>query len=419
VRRRILVVALSAVLLAVLLLGVPLAVAIHRNAVSEERGELERSALTAATAVSPTYRTGDPVELPEAPSPIEVSLYDTSGHLVTGPGAGELEAARLAARTGRVEDADHGVALAEAVPVSVDEEVIGVVVAASPLSDLHATLARQFLGLTALGLLALAGAGVFAYWQSRRLTQPMRELAHAATRMGAGDLGARAPRSGVPEIDETADALTTTAARLSAFVDRERSFSARASHQLRTPLTRLRLELEAGMVSEALATADHLSQVVDDVLAVTREPTPHGSGFAVEPVLADIVDAWHGTFALDDRPLRLRVEAGLTAGASEAAVRQVLQVLLDNAYRHGEGAVTVTGREASGVVAIDVGDRGGGPVPWPPADSGGRMGLALARTLAQSQSGRLLLTQDEDGTRFTLLVPRSGREQVHRGTVGP
>lgn len=418
-RRRILVVALSAVLLAVLLLGVPLAVAIRRNAVSEERGELERAALTAATAVSPSYRTGDAVELPAVTSPIEVSLYDTSGHLVSGDGPRELEAARVAARTGRVEDADNGGALAEAVPVSVNEEIIGVVVAASPGADLHATLRRQFLGLAALGLVALAGAGVFASWQSRRLTRPMHELARAATKMGAGDLGARVAHSGVPEIDETADALTTTAVRLSAFVDRERAFSARVSHQLRTPLTRLRLELEAGMVSEASATADHLSQVVDDVLAVTREPAPPGGGFAVEPVLADIVDAWHGTFALDDRPLRLRVEPGLTAGASQVAVRQVLHVLLDNAYRHGEGAVTITGREAAGVVAIDVGDRGGVPVPWPPTDSGGRLGLTLARTLAESQRGRLLLSQDEDGTRFTLLVPRPGGEQVDGGTVPP
>lgn len=408
-RRRILVVALSAVLLAVLLLGVPLAVAIQRNAVSEERGELERAALTAATAVSPTYRTGDPVELAPAQAPIEVSLYDTAGRLVTGRGAGDLEAARAAARSGTVVDADHGGALAEAVPVSVNEEVIGVVVATSPRSDLHATLARQFLGLTALGLLALAGAGLFAYWQSRRLTEPMRDLARAATRMGAGDLGARAPRSGVPEIDETAEALTATAERLSAFVDRERSFSARASHQLRTPLTRLRLELEAGMVDEAVATADHLSQVVDDVLSVTREPQPHGPDFAVEPVVAEIVDAWRGTFALDDRPVRLRAEAELVASASEAAVRQVLQVLLDNAYRHGAGAVTVSVRDAAGVVAVDVADRGAGPVPWPPADIGGGMGLALASTLAQSQGGRLLLAQDEEGTRFTLLVPRSGR----------
>jgi signal transduction histidine kinase len=399
------VAALSAVLLAVLLLGIPLAIAIQRNAVSEERGELERAALRAATVVSPTYRTGDPVELPATPPPIQVSLYDASGHLVTGPGPADLGDVRRAARTGRVVDADQAGVLAEAVPVSVDERVIGVVVASSPVGDLYSTLIRQYLGLTLLGMVALGGAGAFAYWQSRRLTRPMRELAHAATRMGSGDFSARAPGSGVPEIDMTAAALNATAERLSAFVDRERSFSARASHQLRTPLTRLHLELEAGMVDEALATTEHLSQTVDDVLSVTREPQPQGPGFTLEPVLAEIADTWRGTFALDDRPLRLRVDGVLTVAASEPAVRQVLQVLLDNAYRHGVGAVTMTGRDTSGVVAIDVADRGVEAISWPPVSSGGGMGLALAQTLAQSQGGRLLLAQDEAGTRFTLLVP--------------
>ena len=268
--------------------------------------------------MSPSYRTGDPVELPAAPSPIEVTLYDTSGHRVTGPGTGRRSRRRAPRRDGEgVVDADRGDTLAEAVPVSVDEQVIGVVVAASPTSDLrvHAG-ARQFVGAGGARLLALAGAGAFAYWQSRRLTRPMRELAHAATRMGAGDFGARAPRSGVPEIDETADALTATAERLSAFVERERAFSARASHQLRTPLTRLRLELEAGMVDEAAATADHLSQTVDDVLSLTRERHRRGPGFGLEPMLAEVVDAWRGTFALDDRPLRLRVEAGARRGGA-------------------------------------------------------------------------------------------------------
>src|SRR3954452_10591969 len=178
-------------LLAVLVLGVPLAVAIQRNGISEERGELERAALRAATAVSPSYRTGDPVELPAARSPIQVTLYDTAGNRVTGPGPATLAEARTSADRGAVVDADRGGTLAEAVPVSVDEQVIAVLVAASPTADLRAALVRQFAELSALGLVAWAGAGVFAYWQSRRLTRPLRELANAATRMGAGDFGAR------------------------------------------------------------------------------------------------------------------------------------------------------------------------------------------------------------------------------------
>jgi signal transduction histidine kinase len=90
-------------------------------------------------------------------------------------------------------------------------------------------------------------------------------------------------------------------------------------------------------------------------------------------------------------------------------VRQVLQVLLDNAYCHGAGAVTVVGREAAGVVAVDVADRGTTRIPWPPpSGTSTGIGLGLASTLAQSLGGRLLLHQDENGTRFTLLVPQSG-----------
>lgn len=260
----------------------------------------------------------------------------------------------------------------------------------------------------ALGALAFLGAGTFAYWRSRRLARPLRQLAEAAERMGAGDFGARVPISGVSEIDETARTLATTAERLAASLERERAFSSRASHQLRTPLTRLQLELEAGMLAEAMTTAEHLSQTVDDVLSLTHEERPGAPSFALEPVLSDVVEAWRGTFALRDRPLRLRVDQSLDVTASEAAVRQILQVLLDNAYRHGAGAVVVTGREAASVIAIDVTDRGVATVPWPPSDPSNGMGLALARSLVHSQGGRLLLAQDEDGTRFTMLLPRSG-----------
>jgi signal transduction histidine kinase len=408
VRRRILFVALSAVVLAVVLLGVPLAVAVQRNAVGEERGELERAALRAGTAVSPSFRGGDPVELPTAPAPITVALYDVSGRRVTGIGPDTLPGAHVAAQTGAVVNVDGDGTLAEAVPVSVNEHVIAVVTAASPTSDLWRTVERQFLALTGLGLVALAGAGWFAYGQSQRLTRPMGELARAATRMGGGDFGARAPRCGVPEIDDTAEALAVTAARLSSYVERERAFASRASHQLRTPLTRLRLELEAGMVDEALVTAEHMTQTVDDVLSLTREG-PRAGGFDLETFLTETVDAWRGTLALDDRPLRLRIDEVLAVAAPEAAVRQVLQVLLDNAYRHGSGVVTVVGREALGAVAIEVEDGGGSSILWPPPPSGaGPMGLSLAGSLAQSMGGRLLLDQDHGGTRFTLLVPRSG-----------
>ncbi|HEY8092828.1 MAG TPA: HAMP domain-containing sensor histidine kinase, partial [Acidimicrobiales bacterium] len=358
-RRRILAVALSAVGLAVLLLGAPLAVAIQSNAVTQARGELERTALQAAGTVSPEYQTGDPVELPASRN-IDVALYDASGVRVTGRGPAKLEAELRPALHGSVADGDSGSSYLEAVPVSADESVIGVIRTASSRADVRSAVTRDLLALTALAVLALLGAGVLAYWQARRLSGPMRRLADAAADLGAGDFSVQPPVSGVPEIDRTSAALTVTAARLSEQIERERSFAAHASHQLSTPLTRLRLELEGGLAGEpaelpaaareALATAEDLSRIVDEVLELARRSAGPTEAFAVEPLLTEIVTQWRGTFASADRPLRLVVEDPPPASASRGAVRQILQVLLDNAFRHGAGEVTVTARESGGTV---------------------------------------------------------------------
>ncbi|MCW2768243.1 MAG: two-component system histidine kinase [Nocardioides sp.] len=415
-RRRILTVALSAVVLAVVLLGAPLAVAIQRNAVNAERGKLELAALEAAVAVSPSYRSGDPVELPHVDPSIEVGLYSIAGKLMAGNGPASLESEVLGAGRGTVVEGTTDKDLIEAVPVAVGEQVIGIVRAASTRSAVRTTVAKDLLALTGLTLLALIGAGGFAFWQARRLAVPMQALADAATELGAGDFSVRPPVSGVAEIDRTGDALTATARRLFEQMERERSFAAQASHQLRTPLTRLRLELEAGLgggdaaldaaARDALVTADHLSQTIDDVLALAREPHGPSTAFDVEELLAECLSVWQGSFAAEDRPLRLVVDGPPHASASRVAVRQILQVLIDNAFRHGRGTVTLTARDSGGAVAIDVADRGNADVAWPAPDTAtGRLGLVMARSLAESQSGRLLLSSDPSGTRFTLLVP--------------
>jgi signal transduction histidine kinase len=409
------VVALSAVGLAVLMLGAPLAVAINGNAVRDARDQLERAALRAAVTVSPSYTTGDPVELPDSGS-VRVGLYDPSGVRVTGQGPDRLEPDLRSALTGAVADGESGSEFTQAIPVSSHESVIGVVRASSDRGRVRTTVARQLLGLAALALVALAGAGALAYAQARRLSRPMRDLANAATDLGAGDFSIHPPASGVPEIDQTGTALIVTAARLSEQIERERSFSAHASHQLRTPLTRLRLELEAGLagdprdlevaVREALVTAEELSQTVDEVLELARRPTSPTEAFDVEPLLAGLVTQWRGDFASADRPLRLVVQDPPLASASPVAVRQIIQVLLDNAFRHGAGEVTMTARESGGTVAIDVADRGTEEVGWPaPGATPQPLGLAMARSLAESQNGRLILNSDSSRTCFTLLVP--------------
>jgi signal transduction histidine kinase len=415
VRRRILTVALSAVLLAVILLGAPLAVAIRSNAVNQARGELERVALQAAVTVSPTFLGGDPVELPTSRS-VDIGLYDPSGAKVTGQGPDALDPELRAALQGSVTDGTDETAYLEAVPVSAEESVIGVVRTASPRADVRATVTKDLLGLTALAVIALLGAGLLAYRQARRLSRPMQVLADAATELGAGNFSVRPPMSGVPEIDRTSAALIATAGQLAEQLDRERAFAAQASHQLRTPLTRLRLELEAGLagppaalagsVGDALGTAEGLTQTVEEVLALARRATSPSEPFEVDALLNQLIASWQGTFASADRPLRLVFDDPPQAAASPAAIRQVVQVLLDNAWRHGEGAVVVTARSSGAALAIDVVDHGQGTVTWPDVDLDVQpLGLTMARSLAESQGGRLLLDSDSRQTRFTVLVP--------------
>jgi signal transduction histidine kinase len=100
-------------------------------------------------------------------------------------------------------------------------------------------------------------------------------------------------------------------------------------------------------------------------------------------------------------------------GASEAAVRQIVDVLIDNAYRHGRGAVVITAREANEAAAIDVQDDGSttGLDLLPDAttartwSAGQRLGLSLARSLAEAEDGRLVHARTEEHTRLTLLLP--------------
>jgi hypothetical protein len=126
--------------------------------------------------------------------------------------------------------------------------------------------------------------------------------------------------------------------------------------------------------------------------------------------------AWHGLLAAKGRPLRLLLQEPPLARASEAAVRQIVEVLIDNAYRHGRGAVVIAAREANEAVAIDVKDDGSTTgvdllpdgVPAPAWSTGPRLGLSLARRLAEAEGGRLLHARTEQRTRLTLLLPAAG-----------
>ncbi|MGO4258664.1 sensor histidine kinase [Marmoricola sp. RAF53] len=408
-RRRILSVAMRSVLIAVLILGLPLGVALERLTTSRARAELEALALRASVTVP--VQPGDPPELPRVASGQELAVYDVHGHRTAGSGPKSLEQGSRASLTGHPTEATIGGDIVEVVPVSANERVYAVVRAATEEARVRHQVWRQWAVLLGGCLLAGCAGAAFAARASRRLATPVSELAALAERVGDGEFAPEPEPSGVAEVDTASRALSVTARRLGELLERERSFARTASHQLRTPLTRLQLELEAGLeaggrplqeaAESALETAEQLSQTIEEVLALARDPRAAASLDVVQ-LAESSAEEWRGLLAADARPLRVHAPPTTMATASPAAVRQILHVLLDNAYQHGSGAVSITVRSPHGAVALDVSDEGGLPTGrW----NARGVGLQLANDLAEANGARILMYVTAGVTRATVLLP--------------
>jgi signal transduction histidine kinase len=219
----------------------------------------------------------------------------------------------------------------------------------------------------------------------------------------------------VPEVDAIARGLDSSAERIAELVAREREFSANVSHQLRTPLTALRLRLEEGELEEALSETDRLEATIADLLAHARLAS---AGNAVTVNLGTVAHEhaarWKPVFADARRVVEVSADKNVLARASRGTVGQVLDVLLENALHHGAGPARITVRGDGRTARIEVADGGPGVAAADRdrifergASRGGGtgIGLHLARTLAQADRGSLRVLQGEP-TRFELRLPR-------------
>jgi signal transduction histidine kinase len=408
-RRRLIAAITAVAAAAVVLFAIPLGIVLQRSYRDEALLRLERDAVAATRTIDLATFGRDPVELPAGSD--RLAVYDRAGRRIAGRGPLRADALTTAAlRGGKPTDATGDGRMLTAVPLLRREAVVGALRAersAGPVAHHARMTALALAGLAAvLVLLSALAAAVLG----RRLARPLERLATAARRLGEGDFATRAPRGGVPEADEIAGALDHTADRLGRLVARERAFSADASHQLRTPLAALRLELEAIELRDdappelpsALAQVDRLQTTIDTLLALARDTPPQDRRADLGELLADIEARWRGPLAVDARPLDVRgQDVPRIAQASPAVVSEILDVLLDNAQRHGRGAVTVAIRDSDGWVAIDVSDHGPGftePVEQAFArgassGTGHGIGLALAQALAHAEAGRLSVTR--------------------------
>lgn len=421
-RRRIIRLSTAVTLVAILLFGLPLAIGLTRYLISEQHRALDNAASGIAVAVSgdqglrqlPAIATADPQR--------QFAVYD--------PGGTKIAGAAPSAAGGLVETALHGAVVnsradgryAVAVPVTDGNTVVGAVLASEPDPLLSTPVAVTWAAMAALAMIALVASWSLGRRQARVLIGPLENLVRVAERLGDGDFGVRTVAVGMTEIDSLNRSINRTAVRLGELLDRERTYTADASHQLRTPLTGLRFQLEAALedltadprqaIRDALVTTDRLETTITDLLALARDTPRPGEPLDIDSLIRDVQERWHGPLAQQGRPIHTAV-ARLDAAsrASSAAVSQILDVLLDNALCHGNGEVRVTVRDSVGTIAIDVTNQGpvivGGGQELFRRRSGGSaghgIGLALARTLANAEGGRLTLSADTPT--FTLLLP--------------
>jgi signal transduction histidine kinase len=406
-RRQLILTTALIALVALLVLGVPLGLVIGDRARSDAIEHLEREADTVAAAVD--------AESEAHPQELRRWLEKDHAAIVSGGSAAPLVVGQMP--SGSVLSTRSGAAQGAHVTIY------------APAAEVAAQRRQAWLlvlGLALAGALAAAGLAIL---QARRFARPLRRLVATSDRLGEGDFSARAGRIDLPELDRVAVALDHAAVQIARLVGRQREFAANVSHQLRTPLTAMRLWLdELATLDDPVAArevlestqrvADRLERTVDDLLALARAGD---IGVARDVDLAELARAhaadWEPLYERAGRRLEADLDAALPARVSPGGVAQALDVLLENALRHGGGATRVIAKAIDGRNVIAVEDDGPGVAEGMELDVFDRhvstagstgLGLPLARALVEADGGRLVLACSHP-TRFEILIPRPRR----------
>lgn len=399
-RRRVLVATISALAVAVVLLGIPLGIAAAQLVRTDALRDLDSRTTTAARALEARYIAGEDIR-PEVlqsyvsqrtGAPIAIAVWLPDG---TSVRAGE-EPARAFSES---HITDSGL----------------VVVLYVSWWEVFWEAARAVLLVLGVGTLAVVAGVGMATWQANRLSAPLLLLAASAEQLGSGQVKPHVTRSGVEEIDQVAEELARSADRMAARLAAERQFAADASHQLRTPLTALTMRLEEIAATShqrevqeeaeaSLEQVERLVGVVDELLGRSRRALGSGTELVLlEEIFDQQRDEWEASFAKVGRTLVVH-STDATVFATPGGLAQVLATLIENSLKHGGGTTTVAARESgtNHAMVIEVRDQGEGvPEDLAPriferevtSGRGTGLGLALARDLVTADGGRLELSQ--------------------------
>jgi signal transduction histidine kinase len=322
--------------------------------------------------------------------------------------------------------------MATAVPI-VDERpsaqptVVGAVRITQSMAAVNENVRRVTYGVFAIGAGGLLAGLILAVALSSSLSRPLRRLADAARRFGSPDLSVRVgPVTGPTEVTQLATSFDHMADRVEASARAQEAFVANASHQLRTPLTGMKLRLEGAIADErddavraellaADAEVDRLSVLVTRLLAMASGDE---QGVAEPCDLAGLAQEAAERWPAAD--LTITGEPAMAIVHADD-VTQILDTLLDNAATYAPGPVEIATGARGTQAWVAVRDRGSGMSEearvraterfyrGPGASPGGLgLGLAIVRELAEGDGGSVAIeAADGAGTRVEVRYPRA------------
>jgi two-component system, OmpR family, sensor kinase len=445
-RARLLIALGYLVALVIVAFAVPLGLNLRDRVGSEVRADGRTQAAVLAAGVGRLIETDDRERLGAAADAVaeaaraRVVITDAGGRLLADTayedaiGADFSNRPELAAALdGRpFQDQRHSETLgrdilATARPVFEARRVVGAVRLTQSVDAVNDAVRRTVVGIAVVGLVVLLAALLAGYLLARAITRPIERLGAAADRIASGDLDARATVEGSREQRSLARSFNLMTERLARALRAQTEFVANASHQLRTPLTGLRLRIEEARADPAgaehhleagLEELDRMSHTIDDLLVLSRTGEREGEGEEIDlaEAAADARRRWERAAAARDIALTAELDGAGSVWASRADLDRAVDAVLENAlhYTPPGGHVTVRAGDA----AIEVLDDGPGLDEGEQEDvfarfhrgragrsgaPGTGLGLPIARELMRTWGGdAALANRPEGGARATL-----------------
>ena len=258
------------------------------------------------------------------------------------------------------------------------------------------------------GLISLVFVGIGAALVARQIGRPLAQLADAAQALGAGQPHVEAPVSGPADVQRASSAFNAMAARLGRQLNRQRQMLWALSHDLRTPITALRLRADLveddALRQRLLGPLEEMERMTEQALALARAGASEEDRISVD--LAEIARTLCGE--LEDMGVNIKADAPTPAMANirPSEIARALRNLAENAAKYGGGGVMRVYRSDAGDVVAEVTDEGPGvppdmlprlTEPFFRADAargdskGAGLGLAIAQAIADGHGGRLVL----------------------------